>query len=56
MVNRAELLTYRVAGRCIRIDELALRDYLASRAVIPLGPHKLTGHDIPRRHLPAHLQ
>ena len=56
MVNRAELLTYRVAGRCIRIDELALRDYLASREVIPRGPHKLAGYDIPRRHLPAHLQ
>jgi excisionase family DNA binding protein len=56
MIHRAELLTYRVAKRCIRIDELALRDYLADREVIPLGPHKLTGYDIPRRQLPEHLQ
>ena len=56
MIYRAELLTYRIAKRCIRVDELALRDYLADREVIPLGPHKLTGQDIPRRQLPEHLQ
>lgn len=56
MVNQAELLTYRIARRCIRIDELALRDYLASREVTPLGPHRLTGYDIPLRHHRAHWQ
>jgi hypothetical protein len=38
------------------LDEQALRDYLADRIIAPLGPHKLTGYDIPRRHLPPHLQ
>jgi hypothetical protein len=49
MVNGAELLTYRIAKRCIRLDELALRDYLADRIVTKHGPHRLTGYDIQPR-------
>jgi|GEM_PF-3564078 len=56
MVSRGELFTYRIAKRCIRIDELALRDYLGDRQVRRFGPHMLTGYDIPRRHLPEQLQ
>lgn len=49
LVNDGNLAAYRISGRRIRIDETALRAFLASRII---GPGGVTSSDIPARHLP----
>ncbi len=53
LINSGKLPAYRVSKRSIRVDERALRDYLARHVV---GQGGLDKHDIPFRHLPPHLQ
>ena len=48
LVNRGDLTAYRISGRFIRIDETALRSYLAGRAI---GPGGITDRDIDERHI-----
>lgn len=47
LVNDGDLPAYRLAGRRIRIDNAALRGYLAHQRV---GPGGITPHDIPAEH------
>jgi excisionase family DNA binding protein len=48
LVNSGDLPAFRISGRFIRIDETALRGYLAAHAV---GAGGITDHDIPERHI-----
>jgi excisionase family DNA binding protein len=53
LISSGKLAAYRISKRNIRVDEQALRDYLARHAV---GQGGLDSHDIPLRHLPPHLR
>jgi excisionase family DNA binding protein len=48
LINRGELAAYRISPRFIRIDETALRAFLALRLISPGG---ITGEDIPEQHI-----
>ena len=50
LVNDGDLPAYRISRRSIRIDDAAIRAFLAGRVVAPGG---ITGQDIPARHLPS---
>lgn len=53
LISSGKLAAYRISKRSIRVDERALRDYLARHVV---GQGGLGSHDIPLRHLPPHLR
>lgn len=53
LISSGKLAAYRISKRNIRVDEQALRDYLARHVV---GQGGLDSHDIPLRHLPPHLR
>jgi hypothetical protein len=48
LVNDGDLAAYRIARRLIRIDETALRSYLADHVV---GPGSISGCDIADEHI-----
>lgn len=48
LVNNGDLAAYRISRRLIRIDETALRSYLADRAV---GRGDITSRDIDEQHI-----
>ncbi len=52
MISRGDLAAYRISKRSIRIDEPALREYLARHVV---GARGLTDPDMPLRHLQSNL-
>lgn len=53
LISNGKLAAYRISKRSIRVDERALRDYLARHVV---GQGGLDERDIPLRHLPPHLR
>jgi excisionase family DNA binding protein len=48
LINNGDLPAYRIWGRSIRVDEAALRSYLAGHVV---GRGEITGDDVPDRHI-----